>query len=101
MPAAERLDGGLAALEAMGLVLGRALYEGVLLDCPLAPFFVSRLQVGAGAASACPLQALPRCPDGPALRRPDAHILRAPAPLKPCSACTCMPLPAGPLAAVR
>lgn len=29
----------------MGLVLGRALYEGVLLDLPLAPFFVSRLQV--------------------------------------------------------
>ena len=26
--AAERLDGGLAALETMGLVLGRALYEG-------------------------------------------------------------------------
>ncbi|PRW44359.1 E3 ubiquitin- ligase UPL7 [Chlorella sorokiniana] len=43
-PLAERLDGGLAALETMGLVLGRALYEGVLLDCPLAPFFVSRLQ---------------------------------------------------------
>ncbi|KAI7846263.1 hypothetical protein COHA_000243 [Chlorella ohadii] len=43
-PLAERLDGGLAALETLGLVLGRALYEGVLLDCPLAPFFVSRLQ---------------------------------------------------------
>lgn len=56
-PLAERLDGGLAALETMGLVLGRALYEGVLLDCPLAPFFVSRLQVG---ALACPLPFLPR-----------------------------------------
>ncbi|EFN55183.1 hypothetical protein CHLNCDRAFT_23742 [Chlorella variabilis] len=44
-PLAERLDGGLSALETLGLVLGRALYEGVLLDCPLAPFFVSRLQV--------------------------------------------------------
>lgn len=44
-PLAERLDGGLAALETMGLVLGRALYEGVLLDLPLAPFFVSRMQV--------------------------------------------------------
>lgn len=43
-PLAERLDGGLAALEALGLVLGRALYEGLLLDLPLAPFFVSRLQ---------------------------------------------------------
>ncbi|KAI3428601.1 hypothetical protein D9Q98_007424 [Chlorella vulgaris] len=43
-PLAERLDGGLAALETMGLVLGRALYEGVLLDLPLAPFFVSRMQ---------------------------------------------------------
>ena len=41
---AERLDGGLAALETLGLVLGRALYEGVLLDLPLAPFFVARLQ---------------------------------------------------------
>ena len=41
---AERLDGGLAALETLGLILGRALYEGVLLDLPLAPFFVARLQ---------------------------------------------------------
>lgn len=44
LPTAERLDGGLAALETLGLVLGRALYEGLLLDLPLAPFFVSRLQ---------------------------------------------------------
>ncbi len=43
-PTAERLDGGPAALETLGLVLGRALYEGLLLDLPLAPFFVSRLQ---------------------------------------------------------
>lgn len=42
---AERLEGGLASLELLGLVLGKALYEGILVDMPLAPFFVSRLQV--------------------------------------------------------
>ena len=72
----ERLDGGLSALETLGLVLGRALYEGVLLDCPLAPFFVSRLQVrvvgvrgedgvacgcGCGWAPASPAKEVLRC----------------------------------------
>ncbi|PNH11212.1 E3 ubiquitin-protein ligase [Tetrabaena socialis] len=43
-PAAERLDGGLALLEFMGLMFGKALYEGILLPVPFAHFFVSRLQ---------------------------------------------------------
>eukprot|EP00887_Chlorella_sp_A99_P004884 scaffold4.g4884.t1 len=43
-PLAERLGGGLASLHVLGLVLGRALYDGVLLQAPLAPFLVSRLQ---------------------------------------------------------
>ncbi len=42
---AERLEGGLAVLELLGCVLGKALYEGILVEMPLAPFFVSRLQV--------------------------------------------------------
>ncbi|EFJ40292.1 hypothetical protein VOLCADRAFT_99935 [Volvox carteri f. nagariensis] len=44
-PAAERLDGGLALLEFMGLMFGKALYEGILLPVPLAHFFISRLQL--------------------------------------------------------
>ena len=60
--AAERLDGGLAALETLGLVLGRALYEGVLLDLPLAPFFVSRLQVRLAVCGGCLPARLPACP---------------------------------------
>ncbi|KAG2483869.1 hypothetical protein HYH03_017266 [Edaphochlamys debaryana] len=43
-PAAERLDGGLALLEFMGLMFGKALYEGILLPVPFAHFFVARLQ---------------------------------------------------------
>lgn len=59
--AAERLDGGLAALETLGLALGRALYEGVLLDLPLAPFFVSRLQVSLACSGSCLPACLPAC----------------------------------------
>lgn len=36
----------LQVMSLLGLVVGKALYEGVLLDLPLAPFFVARLQVG-------------------------------------------------------
>lgn len=71
---AERLDGGLAALETMGLVLGRALYEGVLLDCPLAPFFVARLQ-------ARPARCVPAHVDG----RRSSCSARPPAPPGACA----------------
>ena len=43
-PKAGALPGGHALLQTLGLVLGKALYEGLLLDLPLAPFFVARLQ---------------------------------------------------------
>ncbi|KAG2440299.1 hypothetical protein HXX76_004410 [Chlamydomonas incerta] len=43
-PAAERIPGGLALLEFMGLMFGKALYEGILLPVPFAHFFVARLQ---------------------------------------------------------
>ena len=43
-PAATKLPNGLGLLEFLGLVVGKALYEGILLDLPLAPFFVARLQ---------------------------------------------------------
>eukprot|EP00891_Asterochloris_glomerata_P009406 jgi/Astpho2/9406/e_gw1.00145.21.1_t len=43
-PAARSLPGGLALLELVGLIVGKALYEGLLLDVPLAPFFVAHLQ---------------------------------------------------------
>lgn len=44
-PLAAQLEGGWLALEALGSALGKALYEGLLLDAPLAPFFLRRLQV--------------------------------------------------------
>ncbi|KAK9815844.1 hypothetical protein WJX72_010650 [[Myrmecia] bisecta] len=43
-PAANQIDNGYALLQFLGLVFGKALYEGILLDMPLAPFFVARLQ---------------------------------------------------------
>ncbi|KAL3151218.1 hypothetical protein ABBQ38_013059 [Trebouxia sp. C0009 RCD-2024] len=43
-PAATTIPNGLGLLEFLGLVVGKALYEGILLDVPLAPFFVARLQ---------------------------------------------------------
>lgn len=43
-PAATAVPNGLGLLEFLGLVMGKALYEGILLDVPLAPFFVARLQ---------------------------------------------------------
>ncbi|KAK2078400.1 hypothetical protein QBZ16_003240 [Prototheca wickerhamii] len=43
-PLAGELEGGWPALEAAGVALGKALHEGVLLEVPLAPFFVRRLQ---------------------------------------------------------
>ena len=42
-------------------MLGRALYEGVLLDLPLAPFFVSRLQVGVAWTGCWLASCLPAC----------------------------------------
>jgi len=43
-PAATKIPNGLGLLEFLGLVVGKALYEGILLDLPLAPFLVARLQ---------------------------------------------------------
>ena len=43
-PAATTVPNGLGLVEFLGLVVGKALYEGILLDVPLAPFFVARLQ---------------------------------------------------------
>lgn len=44
-PLAPAVDSGLAALRHMGVILGKALYEGILVDMALAPFFITRLQV--------------------------------------------------------
>ena len=41
-PAASKLSQGHDLLEFLGLMLAKALYEGILLDWPLAPFFVSK-----------------------------------------------------------
>lgn len=44
-PSSDRIDQGLELLNFLGLVLGKILYEGLLLDkLALAPFFVSRIQ---------------------------------------------------------
>ncbi|EIE23025.1 hypothetical protein COCSUDRAFT_15978, partial [Coccomyxa subellipsoidea C-169] len=43
-PAAAHIASAPALLHFLGLVFGKALYEGILLDTPLAPFFVARLQ---------------------------------------------------------
>ena len=43
-PRAGALPQGLVLLAMLGAVLGKALYEGILLDVSLAPFFVARLQ---------------------------------------------------------
>ena len=40
-PAASKLGDGMELLEFLGLMLAKALYEGILLDWPLAPFFVA------------------------------------------------------------
>ena len=44
-PKAGALPHGNQLLAMLGLVLGKALYEGFLSDVPLAPFFAARLQV--------------------------------------------------------
>jgi len=41
-PAPTSLSQGHQLLEFLGLMLGKALYEGILLDWPLAPFFVTK-----------------------------------------------------------
>lgn len=43
-PLAARLHNGLALLRFLGLVVGKALYEGILLDVTLAPLFIMALQ---------------------------------------------------------
>lgn len=43
-PAATKIPNGLGLLEFLGLVVGKALYDGILLDIPLASFFIARLQ---------------------------------------------------------
>ncbi|CAL8465528.1 g5064 [Coccomyxa elongata] len=43
-PAAAHIASAPALLHFLGLAFGKALYEGILLDTPLAPFFVGRLQ---------------------------------------------------------
>lgn len=43
-PLAHTLDEGRALFTLSGLILGKALYESILLPVPLAPFFVARLQ---------------------------------------------------------
>lgn len=43
-PAATKVPNGLGLLEFLGLVVGKALYDGILLDVPLASFFIARLQ---------------------------------------------------------
>lgn len=45
--AAGTLEGALSQLRLLGLLLGKALLEGILLDVPLAHFFITFLQVGA------------------------------------------------------
>jgi hypothetical protein len=44
-PSAAHVAAAPALLHFLGLAFGKALYEGILLDTPLAPFFVARLQV--------------------------------------------------------
>eukprot|EP00884_Botryococcus_braunii_P011773 jgi/Botrbrau1/20597/Bobra.113_1s0023.1 len=43
-PAAFRLGNNAALLELLGLLFGKAIYEGILVDAPFAPFFVAVLQ---------------------------------------------------------
>ena len=43
-PLALAQDSGAALLTFAGSILGKALYEGILLQAPLAPFFIARLQ---------------------------------------------------------
>lgn len=42
---AATLPGALPQLRLLGLLLGKALFEGILLDVPLAHFFITHLQV--------------------------------------------------------
>ena len=45
---AGRMPGGLGMLEFVGAMVSKALFEGILLNLALAPFFVTKLQVGTG-----------------------------------------------------
>jgi hypothetical protein len=45
-PAAEAIPGGLGLLEFMGMMVGKALYDGILLNLAFAPFFLKSLQGG-------------------------------------------------------
>jgi hypothetical protein len=42
---AVHMDQGPGLLEFIGMMVGKAMYEGMLVDLPLAPFFILRLQV--------------------------------------------------------
>lgn len=53
--AAGTLGGALSQLRLLGLLLGKALLEGILLDVPLAHFFITFLQVGATLQGLLPL----------------------------------------------
>lgn len=53
--AAGTLGGALSQLRLLGLLLGKALLEGILLDVPLAHFFITFLQVGASLPGLLPL----------------------------------------------
>jgi len=43
-PQAVHMDQGPGLLQFLGLMVGKAMYEGMLIDLPLAPFFILRLQ---------------------------------------------------------
>ena len=70
-PLAPRLPGALGALRLLGAALGRALWEGLLVELPLAPFFVAQLQVG---GSPCRVPGSP-CRGAPALGGAGRHLV--------------------------
>ncbi|MEW5298302.1 MAG: hypothetical protein WDW36_001442 [Sanguina aurantia] len=43
-PSADKVELGVQLLEFLGTMVGKALYEGILINAPFAPFFVARLQ---------------------------------------------------------
>ena len=43
-PLVSRLDGGIETMQLLGTILGKALYDGILLNAPLAPMFAAALR---------------------------------------------------------
>jgi len=43
-PLVSRLDGGIETMQLLGIILGKALYDGILLNAPLAPMFAAALR---------------------------------------------------------